>query len=190
MNRLATLLFAAVIGTSSSARAEHRWEIDPERSTITFAYTLFGSPAAGAFEAMRGSGRFRASAPEATVFSLEIAVDSLDLGQTLINAYALSAEWFDAAKHPTARYRLSRLRIDDRGQAWALGDLTLKGTQIIFETPVTLDIGADEARASGAMIFERTDFGIGVGPTALLVDLHDEVEVRFDLIATPADPGN
>ena len=54
-----------------------------------------------------------------------------------------------------------------------------------ISTVITLDIEADRAFAAGTLEVDRTDFLLGVGPSAMFVDIAPEVAVRFELTAEP-----
>lgn len=184
------LAVPGVLALAQAASAQPLWRIDPAASTITFAYEFAGEAREGRFTEMTGEGRFDAERPEATRFTLVIPVSGLDLGHRLISAFALSADWFDEVNHPDARYRLSRLDLAADGTATALGDLTIKGHLEVIEVPVTVTVGPEEARAQGSLRFPPRRFGIGVGPSALLVDIGDSVAVSFDIVARPVEgPG-
>lgn len=185
---LIALVAAAMAALSPPfAAATPLWQVDPERSVIVFGYALNLRPAQGAFRRVAGEGAFDPAAPEATRLTLEIDVTSLDLGDPVETAFALSVDWFDAENHPTARYRLAQLTALGGDDYEALGDLTIKGRTRVLRTPVTLTVGQREAQARGALSFDRRDFGVGLGPSALFVAIGADVSVRFDLVATAAD---
>ena len=52
---------------------------------------------------------------------------------------------------------------------------------------LTVSVDQDRARATGAARFDRTEFGVGVGFSTLFVEIGPEIEVAFDLTATPRD---
>lgn len=182
----AVLVFALSV---PAAQAGPVWRVEPGASSIVFRYKLAGMAQQGRFGAFRGEGRFDPARPEDTRFELVIDVASLDLGMPLVSAFALSADWFDAATHPEARYRLVRLTTTADGTAASLGDIVIKGRLQVIDVPVTVEIGSDRARATGTVRFDPAYFGIGIGPSALFVDLGDWVDVSFDLVARPSSDG-
>lgn len=175
------LLLAAV--AAAPVQAEDAWRVDPEASEIAFEYTENGRPARGAFRRIEGAGVFDARAPEEARLTLTIDVASIDLGDPLETAFVQSVDWFAAAEHPVARYELVRLEPEEPGRYTALGDLTIKGETRQIVSPVILEIGSERAAARGWVTFDRRGFGVGVGPTALLVSIGREVTVTFDLVA-------
>lgn len=180
----ALLTALAVLAADPSFARE--WKVDPAASTIRFVYAVDDGAAEGAFEQVEGEGMFDPDRPEDTTLELRILTRSLDLGDPMETGFALSAEWFDAGNFPVARYRLARLTPMPDGRWEALGDLTIKGRTRIMRTPIALDIAEDRAEARGEVVFDRTDFGVGVGVSALFVTIGTEVSVAFDLVARPA----
>lgn len=174
------------LGLGSGAQGAE-WRVVPERSQIGFEYLIDGTPREGVFERVAGEGNLDPSDPAEARLELRIAAESIDLGQRLVNAYATSAEWFDAANHPDVTYRLVALEPVDPPEYRALGEVALKGRTVLVETPVRLQIEAGTARAEGRIELSRGDFGLGVGLSELFVEVGDRVVVAFDVTALRAD---
>ena len=180
-------LAALALAAAASPGLAREWRVDPEASEIVFAYTVNGVPAEGRFTGLSGVGAFDPARPGDTRFTLTIDVTSMTLRDPVETAFALSPDWFDAARHPEARYRLARLERLPDGRWRALGDLTIKGELAVMRTPIALEIGADRAEAAGSVVFDRRDFGLGSALGDLFVEIGREVSVTFDLVARPAD---
>lgn len=188
--RVAVLLVPALMlsALAGPARAAPQtWAVMPEGSRVLFDYRRNGQPAEGRFTRFRGEGTFDVEAPAAATLELRIESASIDLGDALASAFATSAEWFDSPNHPEVVYRLRQLTPQGGDSFRADGDLTIRGKTRPVSTAVALDIGADRAFAAGTLRVNRTDFLLGVGPSALFVDIGPEVSVRFELTARPAD---
>ena len=185
----ATLCTLALFAPQTQA-APMLWRVNAAQSVISFDYAANDIPASGAFTQVSGEGRFDPDNLAATRFELLIDVGSLDLGDPIESAFALSAEWFDAANHPVARYRLAALTALGDGRFEALGDLTIKGRLKVLRTPITLAISDDRATASGELAFDRRDFDVGAGPSSLFISVGNAVSVRFTLVAEAARLGN
>ena len=162
------------------------WSVQPEKSRVLFDYLRNGQPAEGRFTIFTGGGMFDRNAPGDATLELRIESRSIDLDDSMASAFATSAEWFDSDNHPQVIYRLLKLTPEGGDRYHAIGELTIRGRTRPIETTITLDIGADEAHASGSLILDRKDYWLGIGPTALFVDIGREVAVRFDLTAHPA----
>jgi polyisoprenoid-binding protein YceI len=184
--RVLWIVLAVSLVTPPGARADHvRWTIAPDESRIVFEYVRNGQAEDGTFGTFAGTGTFHPEAPGEATFEIEIASDSIDLGDAKASAFATSAEWFDARNHPEVVYRLRKLTPlgDDRYRAE--GDLTIRGRTRPVATTITLDINGEDAHATGTLSIERKDYMLGVGPLSLFVDIGPEVAVRFDLTAHP-----
>ena len=182
----------ALLALAAGARAEPaQWRVDPAASEIGFAYGLNGTTRSGTFAEVEGEGSFDADDLAATRMEVRIAARGLRLEHPVETAFAQGPEWFDAANHPFARYRLARLEppADGAPETWtALGDLTIKGATVIVRAPLALSIGADTATASGALTVNRRDFDLGLGLSDVVLDIADEVTVRFALTLRAAPP--
>jgi len=144
-----------------------------------------GEPTEGVFTRFAGEGRFDPAAPEEATLELRIESASIDLGDAKASAFATSAEWFDSANHPQIVYRLHALSRLEGDRYRAEGELTIRGRTRLIVTPIELEIGETEARASGTLRIDRRDYLLGVGPMSLFVDIGREVAVRFELVARP-----
>jgi len=187
MHRRAVLAGLAAWPALGRAGTPDRWKLVAERSAIRFGYRLDGDMAEGRFTRFSGTGRFAAARPEAARFTLRIASASIDLGNALVSAYVTSAEWFDARHHPEVVYRLTGLAPLGGGRYDTVGEIALKGRTVSVATPMRLAIGADQARARGSLALSRAAFALGTELTDLVVELGDEVTVRFDLVARRID---
>ncbi len=179
-------LAVALLAGAAAAEAPRGWEVVPAASEVAFDFVLDGKPRRGRFTRVSGDGRFDPEAPQAAELTIRIASASIDLGNGLFSAFAQSAEWFDAKNHPEVVFRLARLEPIGDGRFAALGDLSIKGRTRPARGELALEIGAGRARATGRLEVDRVDYLLGVGPSALVVDIDREVAVAFDLAARPA----
>lgn len=182
---LAALLGVALGMTRATAVAT-KWTVAPDQSRIMFDYERNHQQAEGHFAVFTGSGVFDRDAPGDATLELRIDSTSIDLKDRLASAFATSAEWFDAANHPQIVYRLLKLTSEGGNSYHALGNLTIRGRTRPIETTIILDIGTSNANASGSLRMNRKDYLLGVGPSALFVEIGAEVAVRFELTAHPA----
>lgn len=177
---------AAGWAVPAAAADPAEWHVTPERSAILFDFELNGEPRRGSFARFEGEGRIDVGDPASAAFELRIVAGSIDLGNRLFSAFATSAEWFDASNHPKMRFRLHRLEPLGRGRYEAVGDLTIRGRTLPAAGSLRLDFADGTARAEGRLDIDRTAYLLGVGPSALVVDVSPSVTVRFDLRARPA----
>ena len=179
-------LLALAMSVAPGAAAAMKWTVAPEQSRILFDYERNNQLAEGSFTVFTGSGVFDRDAPGDATLEFRIKSASIDLKDTLASAFATSAEWFDSASHPLVIYRLTQLTPEGGDSYHAVGELTIRDRTRPIESTITLDIGADDAHASGNLRLDRTDYLLGVGPSALFVKIGAQVAVRFELTAHPA----
>ena len=182
---LAVLLTIVPVMLPTTAAATE-WALAPERSRIGFEYQQNRKPTEGMFTRFDGEGEFDPAAPAHATLELRIESGSIDLNDNLASAFATSAEWFDSAIHPLVTYRLTSLEPLGGDDYKAQGTLTIRGRTRPIETTITLVLGADEAHAEGVLDIDRRDYGLGVGPSAIFVEIGSEVAVHFELTAAAA----
>ena len=107
-----------------------------------------------------------------------VAIPSLRLGS--VTDQAMGTDFFDASAHPTAIFDADILT-EDVGHV-ARGTLTIKGQSVPVEMPFALSIEDSIARATGGLVVDRRDFGIGMG-TKDAGSLGFEVDISFELTA-------
>lgn len=181
---LAPALLLLIAGAAPAAE----WEVRDDASVLEFDVVVNDVENRGRFPAFVGVGRFDPEAPQESTLSLEIDATKLDLGNPIASTFARSVDWFDAEAHPKAFFRLDEVRPDPEGRdgVWlASGELELRGIVQPIEAGLVLVLEDGEARAIGETVIDRTRFGIGRGPTSLLVDVAHEIRVKFDLSARP-----
>ncbi|MEM1314233.1 MAG: YceI family protein [Pseudomonadota bacterium] len=184
------LAAALLLLTAGAARAAE-WEVRDDASVLEFDVVVNDIENRGRFPAFTGRGSFDPEAPERSALSLEIDASRLDLGNPIASTFARSVDWFDAEAHPTALFRLDGVRPDPdgvEGEWLATGVLELRGIAQPVEAALVLVLEDGEARAIGETVVDRTLFGIGRGPTSLIIDVEREIRVRFDLSARPVLP--
>ncbi len=184
--RLIPLALAALVCLSLPATgASLEWTVVPEQSRVLFEYRRNDQPDVGHFAKFAGGGVFDRDAPGEATLELRIESASIDLNDALASAFATSAEWFDSRHHPLVVYRLSKLTPEGGNDYHAVGTLQIRGRTRPIESTITLEIGDGEAHAAGTLRLDRMDYWLGVGLSALFVEIGSEVAVRFDLIARP-----
>lgn len=186
MTRLLTQIAAAwvlVLGLMPSAFAETPWVVDQAQSEVTFEYVKDGVSTDGIFREFEGSGTFDPESPASARFELRIRTKSIDLFDSMASGFATSAEWFDSANHPDVIYVLNNLTPVADGTYLAEGDITIRGQTEQMRSELALDVADASAKATGTLTIRRTDFLLGVGPSALFVEIGPDVQVRFALVA-------
>jgi polyisoprenoid-binding protein YceI len=148
------------------------YTIDGGHTQIVFAYDHMGfSNNMGVIAMPTGTLTLDPKAPTAAMVSVDIPVANLKTGVPALDEHLMKADFFDAAKFPTAKFVSTAVKVEGTG-ATITGNLTIKG----ITKPVTLDAefyGAGKAPAmaggkenvgfvaTGSI--KRSDFGMGYG---------------------------
>ena len=129
MNR--SLLGAALAATLALAGTAHAqsatYNIDPTHTFVTFEVSHFGtSTVRGRFDKKEGSIQFDRAAKTG---KLDITIDmaSISSGVAPFDKHLQSADFFNVAAHPTARFTADGLSFDGDKLARINGTLTLLG---------------------------------------------------------------
>ena len=178
-NLCAVLALLAVSGAPALAEG---WRVDQGQSWVRFAYIEDGVRKSGHFGIFSGGGHFDHRDPSAAQLNFEIDVDSIVLEDKLRTNFVKGLVWFDVEDYPTARYELISLRPQGGGRYLATGRLTIKDVTKTLQTPFTLEISSNSARATGRFEFNRYDFHVGDGGG--FFEIGREVVVSFDLTAS------
>lgn len=163
-----------------------QWQVDAGNSTVDFDYTRNGEAATGVFSAFSGAGEFNPEAPETAELEVRIDSESIDLDDRLASAFATSAEWFDSKNHRFITYRLTGLTARGDGSYDATGVLEMRGESKPVSAVIELAFEGPVAVAMGTVRLDRTDYLLGVGPSAAFVEIGEQVAVRFALRARMA----
>lgn len=165
------------------------WQIDPAHSVIGFAVRHLMSKVRGRFNDLDGHVTIAEDVHGSTA-QVEIAMASVDTGNTMRDGHLRSADFFDVDVHPTMTFVSNGLR--ELNGSWALdGTLTICGTT----RPVQIDVeylgfdptgsqGESRIGFEGHTSIDRSDFGISFG----LVDsgkvvVGDRVDITLDVEA-------
>lgn len=157
------------------------YTIDGNHTQAVFAYDHFGFTSnAGIISGFTGALTLDPKKPEASTLTVDIPVATLQTGIPKFQEHLASADFFDFAKFPTAKFVSTSVKVDGT-TADITGNLTLHGVT----KPITLDakfVGAGTAMnkketvgfaATG--VIKRSDFGLG--KYAPMVS--DEVELKI-----------
>ncbi|MEM7239367.1 MAG: YceI family protein [Pseudomonadota bacterium] len=181
-----TLLACLLLAVPGPLWAKN-WTVDPAKSEILFTYERAEQPAEGRFDRFQGEGFIDLDNLEDTRLWIRIESSSIDLNERLASAFATSAEWFDSKNHPLIVFELIAITRDDETSFSAQGDLTIRGKTERVMVPIELTFVDGQARAKGDIRLKRSDYLIGVGPSAAFVTIGPDVSVYFDLTATPVE---
>lgn len=179
-----TLSIGWGLGVVGSAAAQPpSWSVEPAESSIVFVATQLGAPFEGEFRTFEADIRFDRDDLENSMASVTIDIGSLDTGEDQRDGQAKGPDFFDVAAHPTAIFKTTSITATDTGY---LADATLemKGISKPVQMPFTLDISGNDARMSGSLVVDRTDWTVGTGEWLSGDTVGLNVEIRIDLLAS------
>lgn len=196
MRRLFTaiaLLAAAPLVAQTPGRPDPKlitagaYKVDPNHTQVTWSVNHLGfSVLSGQFGASGGQAVIDPARPAATKIDVTFDVGAMSVTSAPFATHLKSADFFDVAKHPTARFVSRSVAMRGTGGA-VTGDLTIKG----ITRPVTLNatfVGAGVNprggktnfgfRATGAI--KRSDFGLGLAAPAVSDRVDLQVNAAFE----------
>lgn len=143
------------------------WTIDVVHSDVSFTVRhMMVSKVRGTFRSFGGQIITAANPLESSV-TADIALDSIDTGNSQRDNHVRSADFFDVVAHPTMSYRSTSVTTTAAGFEVA-GELTLKG--ITRPVPLALELngftadpyGGTRAGFSATAQINRRDFGVDI----------------------------
>jgi polyisoprenoid-binding protein YceI len=163
------LAAAALLSTAGLAQAAD-YAIDPTHTFVTFEIGHFGtSTNRGRFDKKEGTVAFDRAARTGKV-DISIDVASVNTGTPMFNQHLLSADLFDTAKHPKARFVSDKFVFNGdkvsevQGQFTLMGKtqpVTLKATQFnCYDNPM---LKREVCGGDFETTIDRTAFGLNYG---------------------------
>lgn len=192
MTRLLSL--AALSLALSTPAAAATWQIDPSHSRVGFKVRhMMVSWVQGQFHDVAGTVEYDPANPAATKADVTVQIASVDTNEEKRDAHLVSADFFDAATHPTMTFRNATVRKAKGDQVELQGDLTIRGvsqpvTLVVtgLGQPVTDAWGNYRVGASASATIDRQAFGVSWNDTmdAGGVVVGDEVQLVIDVELT------
>lgn len=163
--------------------ASGTYKLDPSHTDVLvqWSHMGFSNPSAHFGQA---DGTLVYDAADVTKSSVDVTLplSGLNSFTAKFDEHLKSADFFDAAKFPTATFKSTKVEAAGANKLTVTGDLTVKGTT----KPVTLDVTINGAGEHPMMkvpsvgfdattTLKRSDFGVGAYAPAV----SDEVKVRI-----------
>ena len=193
-----TLLKSTLIALSlfalNAGAVERTYTLDPGHTQVDFRWSHMGfSTPAAAIHVTDGVLKFDPDAPTRASVSLTMPINTIDTRVPDLDKHLMSADFFDAAKYPTASFKSTKVEREGNGNKYKIhGNLTIKGVT----KPVVLDATLNHAGEHPMMKvpavgfdattqIKRSDFGIA----AFVPAVSDNIDIRITteaLATTPA----
>lgn len=181
------LLFtAAILSLPMLAMADlPKWQIIPDKSSITFTATQNNAPVTGQFKTFTGEINFDTEQLSNSNVTITVDIGSVTTSYAEIAETLKKPDWFDVKIFPKATFKATSFSKMGEHSYQANGTLTLRDKS----APLTLTfdlkpITKTTSVATGETTLQRTAFGIGKGEWANTDSVKDEVKVNFTLTAT------
>lgn len=183
-NILRASAIVPAIAICAPAFAADQWQVKADDSDIEFVGTQLGADFEGEFNKFTADIVFSPDDLAGSKVSVLIDIASVDTENADRDSQIISADWFDVAQWPTAKFETKSFREVGPGQYAALADLTIRDVTREVALPFKLEIEGNEADAEGTLVIKRTDFGVGQGQWSDTSQVGDEVTIRIDIEAT------
>jgi polyisoprenoid-binding protein YceI len=177
----------ALLSVSAPVFAAETYKLEPTHTSVTFQYTHFGfSHPTGKFMNAVGTVTLDEATPANSSVEVSFAIDGVNTGVPALDAHLKGADFFDAAKFPTATFKSTKVEPTSATTAKVTGDLTIHG----ITKPVTLDVTLNQkgpnmmkkltAGFTAKGTINRSDFGISTYVPAVSdqIDLYIEAEAN------------
>jgi polyisoprenoid-binding protein YceI len=184
MIRLATALFAALLGTTT-AHASH-WSSQPG-SRLQFTAAFQGEQFTGRFEKFDAAIRFDPADLAHNRFDVRIPLGSARTDNEERDEALLGPDFFDSQKQPEARYEATHFVKLKDGRYRADGTLTLRGVRKAVPLVFRITAGPKPTLVGEAVV-NRLDYGVGTGDWADLELIPNQVKVTTRLVLAPVAP--
>lgn len=170
---------------TAPAFAADTFEFDKSHTEIVWKVNHLGfSTSIGEFDEFDGTLILDQDNPENSKLDVTIQIGSIDSGVPALDDHLKKDDFFDAANHPTATFKSTKVDVTGENTAKVTGDLTIRGTT----KPVTLDVtlnglgahpfqdGVTVAGFSARTVIDRTEFGVSAYAPAVGAEVELVIE--------------
>ena len=179
---LSASLAVAFLPAVTAHAAEQK--LVPAQSEIAFVAKQMGVPLEGHFKKFDAQVAFDPAKLPASKIALSIDIASATLGSKETDAELPKANWFNAAKFPTATFQSHAIKSLGGGKYEVSGQVNIKGTSRDVTLPVTLTQASGTTVATGTLPLKRLAFKIGENEWADTSMVADDVLVKFKVALT------
>jgi polyisoprenoid-binding protein YceI len=182
-----TAIFLA--GTALAAGAPVKYTLEPTTSLLRFAFEQAGANNTGRFGKYTADVTFAADNLAASKIDVSVDIASLDTGDKERDDTLKSADLFDSAKFPQARFVSAKITSTGAGRYEAQGKLTIRNVTKDIKLPITFQTKDEKGKQVGFLTgrypLKRLEYGVGQGEWKSTEWVKDEVVVTFSLKLMP-----
>jgi polyisoprenoid-binding protein YceI len=191
MKLVAVFLFALFLSSQAMAAAP-KWELDPAHSGIYFSVNHIYSTTRGYFEDFKGTLMFAPDDLEGSRFDFEVAVKSINTGNSKRDGHLNSGDFFDSKKFPTMTFASTAVKHVKDNQYIVEGKMTVKDVSQTVSVPFTLlgvkvhpfDDKSEVAGFEAHMTIDRLAYHVGGGKFYDMGVVGKDVDVLITLEVT------
>lgn len=163
------------------------YAVDPGHTQVFFRYNHMGfSNNMGLIVASGGSLMLDPKAPEKAQITVTFPIAGLRSGITKLDEHLMKADFFDAAKFPTATFQSTAVKVNGE-TAQIAGKLTIKGiTKDVMLNARFVGAGMNAMAKKETIGFDvdgqikRSDFGLGYGVPVVGDDITLQITAAFE----------
>jgi len=186
MSRMTWVLVGAMGLAVSAAAQTETWQLDPAHTAAQFAVRHMGiSTVRGAFTKVSGTVQYDPADPAKSSIDATIDAASTDTRVEMRDNDLRSSKFFDVAKYPSITFKSKRVEPAGTGKLKVTGDLTMHGVtkEVVLDVdgpsqPFKDPRGNSHMGASATTTINRTDFGVGTIPAAMVAE---QVAITIDM---------
>jgi polyisoprenoid-binding protein YceI len=183
MKKLFLALLSGLVLASAAGAAEFT-AIQAERSTLVFTYRQMGVPVDGHFRKFAARIAFDPAKPAAAKAALDVDLASIDAGSAEANDEVAGKAWFNTKTFPQASFVSTGVKALGGNRYEVAGKMTIKGRTQDVVAPFTFTPKGKDALVEGAFTLKRADFAIGEGMWADFGTVANEIQIKFQFLAT------
>ncbi len=189
--RAASILAATLLATAAlAASAPVTYTLEPTTSLLRFSFEQAGANSTGRFGKYTANVTFAPDNLAACKIDVSVDIASLDTGDKERDDTLKTADLFDVAKFPKARFVASKFTLAGANRYEATGKLTIRNVTKDLKLPITFQIKPEKGKQVGFMTgratIKRLDYGVGQGEWKSTEWVKDDVLVTFSLKLLPA----
>ena len=160
-------------------------KIDNTKSAVNIVFKQMNVPVDAKFKKFSANIDYDSAKPEASKATVDIEVNSFDLGDAEYNKEVLKKEWFNAAQFPKASFISTSMKAGAAGKLDVAGKLTIKGKTSDVSFPLSVKKEGNSQVFDGSLPIKRLAFNIGEGEWKDTGMVADEVQIKFHVVTTP-----
>ena len=147
--------------------------------TKDFSIEFKSKDPSGSFKIMEGDIDFDEKDLSSANFDFKIDIRSISTGNGMMTKKAQTAEWFDTAKYPYAKFKSTKVEKKEGNTYNINGNLTIKGITKAVTVPATYSKANGKITFKGTFYVNRMDFKVGKKSDAV----PDQMKVNFEIPA-------